>query len=265
MSPTSFIACTALSFVAGTFGGLAGVGGSMIILPGLHWILGSGGAKSEVHHLYMASAMCVNMVTAFVAQIKHKAAGAVRKDLLLRLALSAVVGVIIGVLISNQFQGVWLKWTLAVFMMGYVVLNIYKLVGRKVEPHLEHARVDTARLLAIGLTTGVVAGFLGLGGGLIMVPLLQVVCNVSLRHSIGTSSAAMWFIAMAASSLKLATLSEHGQSAWLALGLAGAMVPGAMIGARLGSHLTHSLPLVWVRGIITAILLVAALKLVGVW
>ncbi len=51
-----------LGMGAGLIGGLAGVGGSLIMLPGLHLLYPD--AAADDHHLYVAAAMSVNVAVA---------------------------------------------------------------------------------------------------------------------------------------------------------------------------------------------------------
>ncbi|MCA9299660.1 MAG: hypothetical protein KDA28_11370, partial [Phycisphaerales bacterium] len=49
-----------IGLIAGVLGGMAGIGGSLIMLPGLGLLLGY--EPHERQHLYMAAAMCVNLL-----------------------------------------------------------------------------------------------------------------------------------------------------------------------------------------------------------
>jgi hypothetical protein len=259
MTLPAILATVGLGVAAGLLGGLAGVGGSMVILPGLHAIFGDDPAS--VHHLYMAAAMTVNVAVAFPAALKHHAAKAVRTDLLPALVSATLVGMIVGVLVSNRVGGDVLRYLLAAFIFGYCVLNLRRLILGHVE-HLAHARTTPGRLILCGASTGFVGGLLGLGGGVLLVPLLQIVCRVPLRYAIATSSAVICMTAIVGAGLKLATLHEHQQDWTRALLLAAFMAPTAIVASRIGAGLTHSLPIKTVRAVITVLLMLAALRLV---
>jgi uncharacterized membrane protein YfcA len=74
----------------------------------------------------------------------------------------------------------------------------------------------------------------------------------------------MCLTAVVGAGFKVGTLPEHGLSILDAFALAALMGPSAMLGAWLGAKLTHALPLGWVRGVISVVLLAAAAKLAGV-
>ncbi|MBC7833724.1 MAG: sulfite exporter TauE/SafE family protein [Phycisphaerales bacterium] len=248
--------------IAGVLGGLAGVGGSMIILPGLHMVFGD--HPEARHHAYMAAAMTVNVAVALPASLKHRVAGAVRQELVGPLMLSTIAMLVVGVLISNRVNGNGLKIILAAFIASYCCFNIWRILQRgHRERQAEHPGVGS--LVISGGITGFIGGLLGLGGGVLLVPFLQLLCKVPLRQSIATSSAVIAITAVVGATLKLSTLHTQSQSVWYALSLAAIMAPTAILGAQLGAKLTHRLPLKVVRLAITILLMLAAAKLADVW
>lgn len=264
MIPTSlqFTETAAIGLVAGLLGGLAGIGGSMIMLPALHVFYGErdGG---QTHHLYMAAAMVVNLIVAIPAARKHKSLGAVRTDLTKVLMPCTAASAVIGVLLGNLVPGETLRLALAAFILAYCVYNVIRMVQGPRPADTPDETVRKWQLIVTGCVTGLIAGVLGLGGGVIMVPMLQVLCRVRLRQAIGTSSATMVITALTGAIVKVLTLSQHGEAVSEALMLAAIMAPGAVVGAIWGASLTHRLPIRAVRAIITALLVGAAWKLAG--
>ncbi len=254
-----------LGFGAGVLGGLAGVGGSMLILPGLHWLLDRAGVPAEVHHLYMAAAMVTNIFVALPAALQHGRAGAVRRDLVPTLLISSIVLMLIGVLASNVLGGDVLRLGLAAFIAAYCVFNLWRVFRKTPDPVAGSGTPSKAALWSYGGATGLIGGLLGLGGGVLLVPVLQILGRVGLRESIATSSSVIWITAIFGATLKVATINSHGFTTLDVLKLAACLVPTAVVGSVLGAKLTHALPLTAVRLAITAILSVAALKLAGVF
>lgn len=247
---------------AGVLGGLAGVGGSMIMLPALHWVFGE--KTANTHHLYMAAAMTVNVFVAFPAAIRHHMNGVVRKDLLGSLIPVTLVSMVVGVLTGNMFQGDALKIGLALFLLVYCGFNTWRLMSKN-RIDVDGQRTTRTRLLISGAMTGFVGGLLGLGGGVMLVPALQMICRVPLKQAIATSSAVICITSIIGAGAKIVSLPSLDQSVQDALLLAAAMAPTAMLGGVLGAQLTHILPTRAVRIVVTLLLLVAAAKLGGLW
>lgn len=261
MTPDQALIVALIGLAAGLLGGLAGIGGSLVMLPGLAFLLGYD--VPAHHHVYMAAAMTVNIAVAIPSTIRHNRANVVRLDAAKVLLPAMGIAILLGVLLSNQDDGKRLRVLLAGFIAAYCIMNLVKLILKHPEPAGHNERTNLLRLLTIGSLTGFVAGLLGIGGGVMMVPMLQFFCRIPLRQAIGTSSAVMCLTAVVGATLKLLTLSQHDQSATYALVLALIMSPLAILGAWTGARLTHSLPLPVVRGTISVLLLAAAAKLAG--
>jgi uncharacterized membrane protein YfcA len=261
-------AIATIGLIAGLLGGLAGVGGSVFILPALHFVFSPAvfgeTPDPEVHHLYMAAAMSVNVVVSIPAAWRHHKEGAVRVPLLRTLIPISCVGMVAGVLLSNLFPGEWLKVVLAVFLVFYCVWNlriIFRPNRRKFGGQGRVERGTPGRLLLVGGSTGVLGGVLGLGGGFLMVPLLQILCNMRLKNAIATSSAVLCITTGFGAALKLATLWQHHERIGDALLLAALMAPTGVIGALAGAQWVHRMPVTAVRLVMTLLILAVATRL----
>lgn len=262
-----------IGMLAGTLGGLLGVGGSVVMIPGLALLFGTG----ENQHLYQASAMAVNVAVAIPAARRHHQAGAVVPAVLRWMLPAALIAIVIGVWASNLpiftggDGGRWLGRVLAMFLGYVIIVNLLKLRKPKAEhdaESLDHARITPPRCGFVGGVMGATAGLMGVGGGALAVPLQHSVAKLPLRNAIANSSLVMVFSAAIGATLKIATLGGHYDSdelsrpAWAtALLLAAVLAPTAIIGARLGAKLTHSLPLVYVRVAFVGLMIAAAYKM----
>ncbi len=258
---TDVILILMLGFLAGALGGLAGVGGSMLMLPGLHFLLDRPGISPEVHHLYMAAALVTNIFVALPAAIQHGRAGAVRRDLVPTLLISSMTVIVVGVLLSNVIKGDSLRLGLACFIAAYCVFNVWRVFRKTADPAAGTGKPSTGSLWCYGGATGLIGGLLGLGGGVLLVPVLQILGRVGLRESIATSSSVIWLTALVGATLKVATIGGLGFSILEVGKLVACLAPTAVVGSIIGAKLTHALPLTAVRLAITGVLIVAALKL----
>lgn len=91
-------------------------------------------------------------------------------------------------------------------------------------------RPTLAALAVLGLATGLYSGFLGLGGGFIIVPALSRWLGLPIKRAIGTSLLAVSVIAVPGT---LAHWTLGNVDMALAASLALGVVPGALLGARL--------------------------------
>ncbi len=246
---------------AGLVGGLAGIGGSMVMLPALAIVFGFADPERAEQHTYQAAAMLVNVVVAVPATWKHFQAGVFRRDLIRALLPWMVLAMVLGVLFSNQLHGVVLQRFLAGFIAWDCLVNIYRLFRRVDESNLGPERKHPVLLAATGATAGLAGGIAGIGGGILVVPILQVVARVPLKQAIATSAALMCVSSAIGAATKLATVSQVGRTVADPLLLAGLMAPGAIVGAMLGATLTHKLPIGALRVVVSIILLAMAANL----
>jgi uncharacterized protein len=270
--PVALAALVLLGVVAGTLGGMLGVGGSVVIIPGLAVLFSFDRTPDPNQHLFQAAAMIVNVVVSVPAALRHRKADALVADALVWMLPAALVFVVLGVWVSNLpiFEGAdggrWLGRMLAVFLVYVIVVNVRKLRARSPAEGVDGRRVTPVRGLTVGSVMGTIAGLLGIGGGAIAVPLQQLLLKLPLRHCIGNSSAIICISAAIGAVYKNATLAQHVSGAspvdWrMSLLIAAMLAPTAWAGARLGASLTHSLPLRQVRLAFIALMAVAAWKM----
>jgi len=268
VEPQLVLITFAIGLVAGGVGGLAGIGGSIIMLPALGLFLGYASAAKDEHHLYMAAAMAVNAVVAFASLVQHRRAGALRRRLVLGIAPAMMLAIVLGVEISDRFDGRVAKMGLIVFLFAFCLYTFLTTVRQLPDHREEDQRGGVWMLVAIGALTGTLAGFLGIGGGILVVPLLALAARVPLRLAIATSAAVMCLSSPIGAAWKLWTLRTHEVDgvplAWQdALVLAMPMSLGAVLGAMIGARLTHRLKLTYLRLAISIILAVAGARMAG--
>jgi uncharacterized protein len=99
-----------------------------------------------------------------------------------------------------------------------------------------------AELLALGLVTGYLAGLLGIGGGMLMVPFLVILLTAKgfpeahiVKMAVATSLATICFTS-------LASVRAHHQKGAVLWPVVLTLAPGIMVGSMLGAKLATSLP-----------------------
>ncbi len=270
MTPLDVFYAAIIGLVAGLVGGLCGIGGSIIMLPALGLVFGYHTPDGQVdpqateHHLYMASAMLVNMVVAGTALRTHFKAGAIDRSIVVKLLPPMALAILFGVMVGDSMPGRIPRMVLVGFLFLYAFWSILSAARKWPEPTPDQQRITALRVGSIGTVTGFLAGFLAIGGGVIMVPAMQLIARIPLRKAIAASAAAMCVAAPIGAALKFAKLSEHHLSARHALMLGLSMALGASIGSPMGARLTHRLKLPHLRLAVAVVLAASGLKLAGI-
>src|SRR6187549_103824 len=100
-------------------------------------------------------------------------------------------------------------------------------------------------LLLIGVAGGLLSGMFGVGGGIILVPLLMAFAGLDQRRAAATSLLAILPTAVSGS----VTYALHGEIDYVAAGI---VAVGAIGGAVIGAALLQRIPVVWLRWIFIA-------------
>ncbi|MCO1577460.1 sulfite exporter TauE/SafE family protein [Crossiella sp. SN42] len=109
-------------------------------------------------------------------------------------------------------------------------------------------------LLAIGLTSGLLSGLFGVGGGVLIVPALVLLAGFGQKLAHGTSLAAVVPISVTGA----LGYAMEGSVNWVVAAL---LAAGSMAGALIGTWLLHVLPVRWLRYGFAALLLLTAVRL----
>ena len=90
-------------------------------------------------------------------------------------------------------------------------------------------------LLACGVVAGLSSGLFGIGGGVVMVPLLAIVASFEQHRAHATSLAAGVFLAAAGAAI-------FGRAGDVDLSTGFLLAAGALLGAPVGARLMHRIP-----------------------
>lgn len=186
------LALAALGSAAGFLAGLLGVGGALVMIPFLTFLL---------HHLSLSTDLSVKMaiatgmstivVTSIASARTHHKAGSVRWDLFKGLA----PGLVAGSLLSSLWLFAVLKGsTLALVFSVFCAFSATQ-IWRDRKPKASRQMPGTLGQAAVGMVIGLFAGLVGAGGAFISVPFMTW-CNVPLRQAVGTSAALGFPIAL---------------------------------------------------------------------
>lgn len=109
-------------------------------------------------------------------------------------------------------------------------------------------------LIGIGLLGGFLSGLFGIGGGILMVPLLVLLLKVDQRHASALSLGGVLPAAIVGSI-------SYGVAGHIDVVAAALIAIGGIVGALIGARLLRSLPLGWLRWLFVALLVLVAVRM----
>lgn len=177
----------------GFLAGLLGIGGGMLMVPFITLILnGRGVAPDLAVKMAIATSMATIIFTSISSVRAHHKRGAVRWDIVKRLAPGIVLGAIVASMgVFALLKGSWLALFFALFV-GFSATQM--LLDKKPKP--TRTMPGTAGQLGAGGAIGFLSGLVGAGGGFVSVPFMTW-CNVPIHNAVATSAALGFPIALA--------------------------------------------------------------------
>jgi uncharacterized protein len=243
----------AIGIVAGVLSGLFGVGGGIVMTPGLDALL------PVTPIAAIATPLPVIFPTSITGALSYARAGQVDRRATLSMVPTGLLGSAVGALATKWVDPTLLLLVTAT-LLGWQSVGIMRRGGASAAADRQETAVAASTYAAIGLTAGVVSGLLGIGGGLVMVPLLSGWCRMPLKRALGTSLLTIPALVIPGTVVHAAL--GHIDW-WAALFLTIGAVPGARIGAALAlGAAERTLRLVVGGGLLAIAVLYAGLQLV---
>ncbi len=184
----SFVIGSIAGFVAGFFG----VGGGVIYVPGL--IFYFGGSKNP-HFTQIATATSLGaiLITSFYSGYLHRKKGDAKLSEVLYIALGGIPAAFIAARVAVHIPGLTLRrlFGLVEIVIGILYLTILskRKEGNNIPTHLQ--------LMGVGVMAGFLSGLLGIGGGIVAVPLMNLALRMPIKRSVGNSANMIFFNALA--------------------------------------------------------------------
>jgi len=178
--------------VAGFLAGLFGIGGGVVMVPVMFFLLNDLGYGDNAMAIAVATSAAVILPTAVAGAIKNFSGKQITWWPALILGFGGILGSMAGstlsVLIPSQvhilafsgfliFMAVWMMIKQCRYLCAYAV------------------RESDFTLLILGIGVGVASGLFGIGGGVILTPVLTSILGMNIHKSIGISLTAMVLIA----------------------------------------------------------------------
>lgn len=177
---------------AGLLSGLLGIGGAMVMVPVLTFVLGHTAMPPEyIVKVAVATSLATIMFTSMSSVRAHHRRGAVRWDIARVLAPGIVVGSIAGAQVAVALPAKALGILFAIFIAFSAT---QMLLDRK--PKASRTIPGALATFGVGIVIGLLSALVGAGGAFVSVPFM-VWCNVRMHEAVGTSAALGFPIALA--------------------------------------------------------------------
>ena len=267
MGLQQIIALLATGIGVGFASGLLGVGGCFIMVPVQFWALTSTGVETTTAiRIAFGTNLAVVLPTAISGAIGHHRRNAVLWKAGVNIGLSALVGAMVGGMIAAHLPGGMLKIG---FGLAILAGAIRMLTAKPPKASSEPVGSNLVYFLW-GVPLGIVSGVIGIGGGVLMIPVMVLALRFKMHQAVGTSTALMIFASLGGIlSYMYHGLHHPGLPPYSAgyvnllhfVLLAGTSVPMAQVGARVA----HKIPAKQLKYLFIAVMLYMGLKMIGVF
>lgn len=224
--PLTLLLAAVVGLAAGFASGLLGIGGGVIMVPALLY----GVPGTSIREAQAASLFVISVAT-LVGIHRHHGHGNVdwRRGAFLGLG---VAGAAIASFAAEQVAPATLK---ALFGVLLLLAGVRLVFPRDPAPRLQEGRARDAFTLGLGLVAGLISGFFGVGGGVVIVPGLAL-AGVPMHTAVATSLVGVFLNALSGT---VTNASIGYGPILLAVGVPTAV--GSLLGIRSGADAANAL------------------------
>ena len=244
-----------IGFAVGTLIGLTGLGGGVLLLPTLIF-----GLRVPAI-IAVGSDALFNFLTKIPAGILHLRKGTVRRKVVLAMAVGSMPGALLGVSFLQHLRTVYgtgvndfIKSAVGLLLVCIPTLLMFQ--GR-IEEHLAKRQPTLKSFVGmsfIGLAGGILVGMTSVGSGSIIMMMLLLFYSFAPKVMVGTDIVHAVILTGVASLL-------HWKLGNVDLSLVGSLLLGSIPGGILGSHLSTRVPVLWLRRVLCAVLLMTGARM----
>ena len=208
--------------------GLVGGGGSILAVPLMVYVVG----VPEPHVAIGTSAIAV-AANAAVNLSNHSRGGTVIWSCALVFAAAGIVGAFGGSILGKTVDGQKLLALFALVMIAIALLML-KTRSRIGLPDVRISMSNMPAIVGLGLATGTLSGFFGIGGGFLIVPALMLATGMPIMNAVSSSLVAVTAFGMT-------TAASYAWSGLVSWALAGLFVAGGIAGGLAGTRAARHL------------------------
>ncbi len=180
-----------LGAFSGFIAGLLGVGGGLIIVPALLYLLAGGVDQTVLMHTAVGTALAAIVFTSISSVRAHHQHGAIHWHNFKKLTPTILLGAFSGALLTKVMSFDFMRIFFALFEFGVAAIMYF---GLSSSAHVDHLGRWVWRVT--GYIIGLVSAIVGIGGGTMTTPFLTY-NNVDIKNAIATSAAVGMPIAIA--------------------------------------------------------------------
>jgi uncharacterized membrane protein YfcA len=223
ISTTQSVLGLASGMLVGFSLGLVGGGGSILAVPLMVYVVG----VPEPHVAIGTSAIAV-AANAAVNLSNHARGGTVMWSCALVFAAAGMIGAFGGSILGKMVEGQKLLALFALIMLVIAMLML-KTRSRIGLPDVKISMSNMPAIIGLGLATGTLSGFFGIGGGFLIVPALMLATGMPIMNAVSSSLVAVTAFGMT-------TAASYAWSGLVSWALAGLFVAGGILGGLAGTR-----------------------------
>jgi uncharacterized membrane protein YfcA len=251
-----------LGGVAGFLAGLLGVGGGLVLVPGLFFSLSALGYDSDhLMHLAVGTSLAIIIPTGLSSALSHAKRKSVRMDLVWRIGPGILAGVGLGTLIAAWISGDDLKLvfgTALLFLSGLMLIDSTRF-------HFAPDVPGQPWVTLAGGGIGTLSALMGIGGATVSVPYMTL-CRVPIHQAVGTASALGMVISIPAATGYAIIGWGVGDLPPLSLGYINLLAfflisPFSILAAPWGARTAHSISVHALRKVFAGFLVIISLRM----
>jgi len=256
-----FLYCLAFGILSGVISGLLGIGGGIVIVPFLAWLLNMHGMPADT---IMQTAIATSLATIIITSISSVLAQHRRGAVLWPVVITLTPGIAIGAWFGADLAHFLSSELLAMIFGSFLLLNGLRM-ALDLKPKAHRQLPSSVPLGFTGLILGLLSTLIGIGGGTLTVPYMTW-HNVPIKKAIALGSACGLPIAL------------FGAFSFIIIGLQAGSLPEGNIGyinipafigisctslfaATWGVHLSHSIPTSALKKTFSILLVIVGTKM----
>jgi uncharacterized membrane protein YfcA len=258
---TVILTCALLGIVAGFLSGLLGIGGGLVIVPALAYLLPLlGFPEPVIMQMAVATSLATIVLTSGSSALAHHKNNNIPWDIAIGLMISIALGALTGAKVADLLSTEALT---KIFSVGVSLLAVWMIFS--IKSSRQASMPGNLVLYSLTYGTGLISSLMGIGGGAILVPLLSFL-GLNMRFAIGIASACSMMVAF------------FGSLGFVIAGLDNSLVPEWSIGyvylpalvmiistsvfaAPFGVRFASELPVDTIKKIFAGFLIITALEM----